>query len=175
MEYEGDVAELNTRPLTAVLLKGLLTPLMESVNMVNAPTIARERDIKVSEVKRGEAADYHTLIKVTVQTESRSRTIAGSLFGGDKPRLVAIDGVPVEAEVTPTMLYIRNEDKPGFIGRLGVALGDAGVNIASFHLGRVAPGVDAVCLVSVDQPVDGPLLDRISALPSVVRAELLRF
>ncbi|NYZ12677.1 phosphoglycerate dehydrogenase [Azospirillum sp. RWY-5-1] len=175
VEYEGDVADLNTRPLTAVLLKGLLTPLMESVNMVNAPTIARERDIKVSEVKRGEAADYHTLIKVTVQTESRSRTIAGSLFGGDKPRLVAIDEVPVEAELTPTMLYIRNEDKPGFIGRLGVALGDAGVNIASFHLGRVAPGVDAVCLVSVDQPVDGPLLERISALPSVVRVELLRF
>ncbi len=175
IEFEGQVAELNTRPLTAVVLKGLLSPLMESVNMVNAPVIARERDIKISETKRDAAGDYQTLIRVIVTTEARTRTLAGTLFGGGKPRVVEIEGVPIEAEVFPNMLFIRNEDKPGFIGKLGTTLGDAGVNIATFHLGRTAPGETAIALVAVDQPVTEALLDRIKALPSVVRAKALTF
>ncbi|MFC7333280.1 phosphoglycerate dehydrogenase [Rhodocista pekingensis] len=175
VEFEGQVAELNTRPLTAVVLKGLLAPLMESVNMVNAPVIAREREIKVSETKRQDAGDYQTLIRVIVSTEARTRTLAGTLFGGDKPRLVEIEDVPIEAEVTPNMLFIRNEDKPGFIGKLGTALGDAGVNIATFHLGRTAAGETAIALVCVDQPLGDDLVERIRALPSVVRAKALTF
>ncbi|MFV3073215.1 phosphoglycerate dehydrogenase [Niveispirillum fermenti] len=175
IEYEGQAAELNTRPLTAIVLKGLLGPLMESVNMVNAPVIAKERDIKVSETKREVAGDYQTLVRVIVQTEQRTRSVAGTLFGGDKPRLVEIEEVPVEAEVTPHMLFVRNEDKPGFIGKLGSTLGDAGVNIATFHLGRTAPGANAICLVSVDQKVGEDLLATIRALPSVVRATALTF
>ncbi|MQP65452.1 phosphoglycerate dehydrogenase [Niveispirillum sp. SYP-B3756] len=175
IEYEGQVAELNTRPLTAIVLKGLLGPLMESVNMVNAPVIAKERDIKVSETKREVAGDYQTLVRVIVQTEQRTRSVAGTLFGGDKPRLVEIEEVPVEAEVTDHMLFIRNEDKPGFIGKLGSTLGDAGVNIATFHLGRTAPGANAICLVSVDQAVSEELLGKIQGLPSVVRVKSLDF
>lgn len=175
IEYEGQAAELNTRPLTAIVLKGLLGPLMESVNMVNAPVIAKERDIKVSETKREVAGDYQTLVRVIVQTEQRTRSVAGTLFGGDKPRLVEIEEVPVEAEVTEHMLFIRNEDKPGFIGKLGSTLGDAGVNIATFHLGRTAPGANAICLVSVDQAVSEELLGRIQGLPSVVRVKSLDF
>ncbi|WP_431862328.1 phosphoglycerate dehydrogenase [Azospirillum sp.] len=175
VEYEGHVAELNTKPLTALVVMGLLSPLLDSVNMVNAPVIARERNIDIAETKRDRAGDYHTLIRVTVVSEQRSRTLTGSLFGGDKPRLVGIDEVPVEAELSTHMLYIRNEDKPGFIGRLGATLGDAGVNIASFHLGRTAPGDNAIALVSVDQPVADDLLATIAALPSVVQAKVLRF
>ncbi len=175
IEYEGQAAELNTRPLTAIVLKGLLGPLMESVNMVNAPVIAKERDIKVSETKREVAGDYQTLVRVIVQTEQRTRSVAGTLFGGDKPRLVEIEEVPVEAEVTDHMLFIRNEDKPGFIGKLGSTLGDAGVNIATFHLGRTAPGANAICLVSVDQAVSEELLGKIQGLPSVVRVKSLDF
>lgn len=175
IEYEGQAAELNTRPLTAIVLKGLLGPLMESVNMVNAPVIAKERDIKVSETKREVAGDYQTLVRVIVQTEQRTRSVAGTLFGGDKPRLVEIEEVPVEAEVTEHMLFIRNEDKPGFIGKLGSTLGDAGVNIATFHLGRTAPGANAICLVSVDQAVSEELLGKIQGLPSVVRVKSLDF
>ena len=175
IEFEGQVAELNTRPLTAVVLKGLLSPLMESVNMVNAPVICRERDIKISETKREDAGDYQTLIRVIVTTEARTRTLAGTLFGGGKPRVVEIEGVPIEAEVFPNMLFIRNEDKPGFIGKLGTTLGDAGVNIATFHLGRTAAGETAIALVAVDQPVTEGLLETIQALPSVVRAKALTF
>jgi D-3-phosphoglycerate dehydrogenase / 2-oxoglutarate reductase len=175
VEYEGAVAGLNTRPLTAIVLKGLLSPLMESVNMVNAPVIARERDIKVSETKRDQAGDYQTLIRVIVKTEARTRCLAGTLFGGSKPRIVEIEEVPIEAELGPYMLFIRNEDKPGFIGALGTTLGAAGVNIATFHLGRTEAGANAIALVSVDQVVDETLLARIQGLPSVVRARSLSF
>ncbi|CAK0774557.1 D-3-phosphoglycerate dehydrogenase [Azospirillaceae bacterium] len=175
IEYEGHVAELNTRPLTATVLKGLLTPLLASVNMVNAPVIARERNIEISETKRERSSDYHTLIRVIVTTDNRTRTLAGSLFGGDKPRLVLIDDVPVEAELSANMLFTRNEDKPGYIGRLGVTLGDAGINIATFHLGRTSPGADAIALVAVDQPISEFLLESIRALPGVVTAVALKF
>jgi D-3-phosphoglycerate dehydrogenase len=175
IEYEGHVAELNTKPLTALVVMGLLSPLLDSVNMVNAPVIARERNIDITEVKRERAGDYHTLIRLTIVTEQRTRSITGSLFGGDKPRLVGIDEVPIEAELSTHMLYIRNEDKPGFIGRLGATLGDAGVNIASFHLGRTSAGENAIALVSVDQRIGDDVLAKIAALPSVVQARVLRF
>jgi D-3-phosphoglycerate dehydrogenase len=97
------------------------------------------------------------------------------LFGGEKPRIVGIEEVPIEAELSAHMLFIRNEDKPGFIGKLGTALGNDGINIATFHLGRTAPGAQAIALVSVDQPVADGLLERIRAVPGVVRATSLRF
>ncbi len=175
IEYEGQAATLNTKPLTAIVLKGLLGPLMESVNMVNAPVIAKERDIKVAETKRTNDGDYQTLVRIIVTTDKGTNSVTGTLFGGDKPRLVEIDEVPIEAEVTPFMLFVRNEDKPGFIGKLGTTLGNASVNIATFHLGRTAPGANAICLVSVDQKVDDALLATIRALPSVVRATELTF
>ena len=125
IEYEGHAAELNTRPLTAVALAGLLTPLLDNVNMVNAPLIARERNIEVSEVKHSRPGSFQTLIRLSVTTERQSRAVAGTLFGGGKPRLVEVKGIAIEAELSPHMLYITNRDKPGFIGRLGTLLGDA--------------------------------------------------
>ncbi|MBF0394649.1 MAG: phosphoglycerate dehydrogenase [Alphaproteobacteria bacterium] len=175
IEFAGQVAELNTRPLTAIVLEGLLKPLLESVNMVNAPVVAKERDIKVTEVKSERSSDYHTLIRLTVVTEERSRSVAGTLFGGDKPRIVEIKDIAIEAELGAHMLYVTNRDKPGFIGRLGSVLGDAGLNIATFHLGRNEAGGDAIALVQVDQPIDEAVLAKVRELPHVVQAKALSF
>ncbi len=175
IEYEGHAAELNTRPVTAVALAGLLRPLLDNVNMVNAPLIARERDIEVSEVKHSRTGDFQTLIRLSVTTDRQTRAVAGTLFGGGKPRLVEIKGIAIEAELGRHMLYITNRDKPGFIGRLGTLLGDAGINIATFHLGRSAPGADAIALIEVDQPVTEEVLGRIRAIQDVVQATALSF
>ena len=175
IEYEGQAAELNTRPLTAAALAGLLAPLLDSVNPVNAPLIARERDIEVSEVKHSRPSDYQTLIRLTVTTDRQSRDVAGTLFGGNRPRLVEIKGIPIEAELGHHMLYITNRDKPGFIGRLGTLLGEQGVNIATFHLGRLSPGADAIALIEVDQPVTDEILARIRKIGDVVQAASLSF
>ena len=143
--------------------------------MVNAPVICRERDIRVSETRRGDAGDYQMLMRVTVTTERRRRSVAGTVFAGNKPRLVEIEGIPLEAELGSHMLFVRNYDKPGFIGALGNALGAAEVNIATFHLGRAAPGQDAIALVEVDQPLSPALLDKIRSLPNVIQAKSMRF
>jgi D-3-phosphoglycerate dehydrogenase len=180
VEYEGAIAELNVKPLTAILLAALLAPQLASVNMINAPVICRERDIRVSETRRGEPVDYQTLIRVVVTlngpiAERRPRAVAGTLFGGDKPRIVSVEGIPLEAELGGNMLFVRNLDKPGFIGALGQTLGAASINIATFHLGRTAPGQDAICLVEVDQPLSAPLLDAVCGLPNVIQVKSLRF
>ena len=102
------------------------------------------------------SGEYQTLIRLTVVTDRLSNArIAGTLFGEDKPRLVEIKGIAVEADFAPHMLYVTNQDKPGFIGRFGMALADAGINIATFHLGRSAPGGDAICLVGARRPDAG--------------------
>ncbi|MBC7906048.1 MAG: phosphoglycerate dehydrogenase [Rhodospirillaceae bacterium] len=175
IEYEGTVAGLNTKPLTAIILEGLLKPMVEAVNMVNAPVLAKERNINVSETTNEREGDYHTLISVTVVTEARSRSVAGTLFGGDKPRVVSIKGIPIEAELGTHMLYVTNKDKPGFIGALGSLLGQHGVNIATFHLGRNAAGGDAILLTQVDQPLTDAILEEVRALPQVVQAKALSF
>ena len=153
IEYEGQVAALNIKPLSQVALMGVLRPQLNSVNMVNAPVIARERGIEVAEVKHERASDYNSMIRLTVTTEKYTRAVTGTLFGGKHPRIVDIKGIEIEAEFAPHMLYITNDDKPGFIGRLGTILGENKVNIATFHLGRDKPGGSAIALVQVDQPI----------------------
>jgi D-3-phosphoglycerate dehydrogenase len=175
IEYEGHVAQLNTKPLTALVLEGLLSPLMESVNMVNAPTIAAARHITVSEVKRAQAGSYQTLIRLTVVTEIQERTVCGTLFNGDQPRIVEIKGTPMDAALGCDMLFITNKDKPGFIGSLGTILGDAGINIATFHLGRNRPGGDAISLIEIDEPPGEGVLEKVRALPQVMRVKALHF
>ncbi len=175
IEYEGAAAGLNHKPLTAAALAGLLGPLMEGVNMVNAPVAAREKGIEVSETVHDRASEYQTLVRVSVTTDRDTRGVAGTLFAGTKPKLVDIKGIPVEADFARHMLYVTNKDKPGFIGRFGMTLADAGVNIATFALGRNAPGGDAICLVSLDQPVEETVLGQVRALPLVVQATPLAF
>ncbi|MCC2663133.1 MAG: phosphoglycerate dehydrogenase [Geminicoccaceae bacterium] len=173
--YAGQVAHLNTTPLTATVLRGLLAPVMASVNMVNAPLVARERDIAVTTIHQEQTDGYLTLIRLTVEAERGPRSVAGTLFHERSARIVAIRGIEIEAQLGPHMLYVRNVDKPGLIGALGQLLGDAGVNIATFHLGRERPGGDAIALIEVDQPVPEAILQAICALPHVVQCKALRF
>ncbi len=175
IEYCGHAAELNTKPLTAVVLKGLLTPLLESVNMVSAPSIAKERNIEISEVTCDVLDEYQTKITLTVTTESQTRALSGTLFAGDKPRIVEIKGIAIDAELGPNMLYITNEDKPGFIGALGTALGENDINIATFNLGRNKDGGDAIALIELDEPVSEEIADKVRSIPHVVKVTSLNF
>ena len=175
IEYEGHVATLNTRPLTSILLEGLLRPLSENVNMVNAPFVAQQRDIDVKETRDEAPGDYQTHIKLTVTTERQTRSVCGTLFADSRPRIVQVKGIKLEAEASPHMLYITNEDKPGFIGALGTTLGKHGVNIATFHLGRSAPGGDAIALLEIDQALSPEALAEVEALEHVGQAKPLSF
>ena len=175
IEYEGHAADLNTKALNAAVLKGLLSPLLEGVNMVSAPVMANQRGIEVSDVRHDRQTDYQTLIRLTITTENQTRGIAGTLFGDDKPRLVNVKGVPMEAELSAHMLYVNNNDRPGLIGGLGTLLGEAGVNIGTFHLGRTAPGGDAIALVEIDDELPPDVLQAVANLPNVVQAKALSF
>ena len=175
IEYEGHAAGLNTRPLTAAVLSGLMSPLMAGVNMVNAPVAARDHGIDVAETVHDKPSEYQTLVRITIQTDEQTRTVAGTLFAGSRPRIVEIKGIPVEADFARHMLYVTNQDKPGFIGRFGATLADAGINIATFHLGRSEAGGDAICLVSVDEKVPEDVLEMVRTLPLVMQATALAF
>jgi len=175
IDYEGAVAGLNQKPLTAASLAGLLAPVLAGVNMVNAPLAAREHGIDVSETVHDRPSEYQTLVRITVTTDRGSRSVAGTLFAGNKPRLVEIKGIKVEADFSPHMLYVTNKDKPGFIGKFGETLSRHGINIATFHLGRSAAGGDSICLVSLDEDVSEAVLAEVRALPLVVQATALVF
>jgi len=164
--YKGSVGKLNTKPLSAAALAGLLKAAMPEVNMVSAPVLARERGINLTEsyVEESERAD--SLIRLTVETAERKFAIVGTIYRGE-PRIVRIFGVPMDAAFSPNMLYVRNDDRPGFIGQLGNLLGEAKINIATFSLGRTKPGGDAVCLVSVDDAPSEELCKKIEAIDQV--------
>jgi D-3-phosphoglycerate dehydrogenase len=175
VEVEGAAAQLNQKPITGAVLAGLMRVYSDSVNMVNAPFLARERGLDVREVRHDREGDYHTLVRVTVTTARGATSVSGTLFADAAPRLVEMFGIRVEAELEGEMIYIVNEDAPGFVGRLGTALGEAEVNIGTFNLGRRKAGGEAVALISVDSPVGPELVERLAALPGVKRVEPLRF
>lgn len=175
IEYAGEVAEMNTRALTSALLAGTLRPILGSVNMVSAPVVARERGMKVDEVLQTHRGTYESYVRLTVRTERQERSVAGTVFSDGKPRIIQIKGINMEAELGPHMLYVTNYDKPGFIGALGMTLGNAGVNIATFHLGRQSRGGDAISLVELDEAIPPEVLRAVQALPHVRQAKPLRF
>jgi D-3-phosphoglycerate dehydrogenase len=172
--YEGEVAKLNTRPLTAAALAGVMRPMLAEINMVSAPAVAKERGITVSESKQEDSPIYESLVRIIVTTEKGRRGFAGSVLAG-APRVVEVKGMDLDAPFSSTMLYINNLDKPGFIGALGALLAEADVNIATFNLGRVSMGQDAIAMVGVDQEPTEDLLRKIQDLPHVKEARTLRF
>jgi len=172
---EGAAAELNQKPIVGAVLAGFLRVQSDTVNMVNAPFLAKERGIEVREVRNDREGDYHTLIRVSLKTEAGERSVAGTLFGNAQPRLVELFGIKVEADLAGHMLYVVNEDAPGFIGRIGTTLGEAGVNIGTFHLGRRDAGGEAVVLLSVDEAVTPELVAKVRALPGVKTVMPLQF
>jgi D-3-phosphoglycerate dehydrogenase len=174
--YEGTPSMLNTRALTQAALTGVLKPILAEVNMVNAPVIAKERGIKVSETRRDAQGIYEGYIKLVVaMSDGSTRRVAGTVFSDGRPRLIQIKDINLDAEFAPHMFYIVNEDKPGFIGKLGTILGDAKVNIANFTLGRSAPGQDAIALIEVDGPVPDGVAAAVAKLPQVKHAKPLAF
>ncbi|HEV2653003.1 MAG TPA: phosphoglycerate dehydrogenase [Rhizomicrobium sp.] len=173
--YEGVAADLNQRALTQAALAGLLKPTLSGVNMVNAPVVAKERGIKVSETRRPQQGVYEGYIKITVDLGGTTRRVAGSVFSDGRPRFIQIKDINLDAEFAPNMLYVVNEDKPGFIGKLGTLLGDAKVNIANFNLGRSEPGKESIALVEVDGPLSEKVLADILKLPLVRHAKALVF
>ena len=175
IEVEGAAAELNIKPITAAVLSGFMRRFSDAVNMVNAPYLARERGLDIREVRHDKEGDYHTLVRVTVNTSQGSRSVAGTLFGNGEPRLVEIFGIALEAELEANMLYIVNEDAPGFIGRIGSLLGEAGLNIGTFHLGRRAAGGEAVLLLSIDESISEDVLASARKLPGVKTVKALKF
>jgi D-3-phosphoglycerate dehydrogenase len=175
LEFEGEIANLNTRALAAAALTGVLKPTLDQVNMVSAPAIARERGLNVEEVRREDRGTFDSLFRLTVKTDALERSVAGTVFSDGKPRIVEIKGIQLDAEFQRSMLYVTNKDKPGFIGRLGTLLGERGINIATFALGRSAPGEDAIALVGIDAPADDALIASVSALPHVIQVKPLAF
>ncbi len=172
---EGAAAELNIKPIVAAVLAGFLRVQSDTVNMVNAPFLAKELGMEVREVKTEKAGDYHTLIRVSVKTDAGERSVAGTLFSNAEPRLVELFGIKVEAELNGPMLYIVNEDAPGFIGRVGTLLGENAINIGTFNLGRRNAGGEAVLLLSVDSAVPAPVLEQARAIAGVKRVMALAF
>jgi D-3-phosphoglycerate dehydrogenase / 2-oxoglutarate reductase len=174
IEYEGDVAQLNTQPLTATALAAIVRPLMPDVNMVSAPVVLKQKGTPLKESKRDSSPIYGALIRIKVLTGGRWRSLAGAVNAGTA-KIVEVKSVALEADFHPVMLLINNRDKPGFIGALGTILGEAGINIATFHLGREALGQDAIAIVGVDQVLPEEIQGRIRSLPHVRYVKVLSF
>ena len=149
--------------------------LLSDVNVVSAPVVAKDRGIVIDEVTRAAQGDYESLVTLTVTTENFERSISGTVFQDGKPRILDIKGIKVDAEFAPSMIYVTNEDKPGFIGRFAGMLGDAGVNIATFALGRDKEGGSAIALVEVDGSVPDNVLAKVRAIPGVKQVSALHF
>ena len=173
--YEGVIAQMKTRALTSAALAGLLRPMLQDVNVVSATIVAKERGVAVEETTREAHGDYESLITVTVNTERGERSVSGTVFADGRPRIVNIKGIRMDAEFGPSMVYITNLDKPGFIGRFSSTLGEANINIATFHVGRDAPGGNAIALIEIDGELPPDVLAQVRALPQVQQAMPLRF
>jgi D-3-phosphoglycerate dehydrogenase / 2-oxoglutarate reductase len=175
ISYEGAVAQMNTKALTSAAVAGLLRPMLQDVNVVSAPVVAKERGIVVEETTREMAGDFESLITVSVVTDKQTRSVSGTVFADGRPRIVNIKGIRMDAEFGPSMIYITNLDKPGFIGRFSSTLGEAGINIATFHVGREAPGGSAIALIEIDGELPADVLAKVRALPQVQQARPLKF
>jgi D-3-phosphoglycerate dehydrogenase len=149
--------------------------MLQDINVVSAPIVAKERGIVVEETTRAAEGDYDSLITVTVVTERQTRSVSGTVYADGRPRIVNIKGIRIDAAFGSSMLYITNQDKPGFVGRFASLLGEAGINIATFHLGRDTRGGDAIALVEVDGEVPADVLAKVQRIPHVQQAKPLKF
>ena len=149
--------------------------MLQEVNVVSAPVVAKERGIDIEEMTRAGHSDYESLITLTIVSERQSRHVSGTVYADGRPRIVNIKGIRMDAEFGPSMIYITNLDKPGFIGKFSSTLGEAGINIATFHVGREAPGGNAVALIEIDGVLPPDVLAKVRALPQVQQARPLSF
>jgi len=170
IEYCGDLGVTDTYPITSAILVGFLSPLVETVNMVSAPLLLEDHGIACAETRSARAPDYAFEITVTVAAGAETHRVAGTLFGKNDPRICSIDGMRVDAKPEGCMLVCKNEDKPFIIGRLGMIIGDAGVNIANMILGRDVPGGRALTVLNLDGPLDEETLNKVRQIPHITEA-----
>ncbi|MFD1160299.1 phosphoglycerate dehydrogenase [Roseovarius aestuarii] len=161
--YDGVVSEMNLGALTSAAVAGIMKSANPEVNMVSAPVIAKERGVKISTTKQDKSGAFEGYIKLTVVTDQRERSIGGTVFSDGKPRFIQIKGINIDAEIGRHMLYTTNEDVPGIIGTLGQTMGENGVNIANFTLGRAAAGGEAIALLYVDDNVPDEVIGKLHA------------
>jgi D-3-phosphoglycerate dehydrogenase len=175
IEYRGDVAQYNIAILTVAVLKGLLSPVLESaVNYVNAPVVAKDRGIKIVESKSEEAGDFASSIILRAKNGKESLEIEGAMFGAQHPRIVRVNHFYLEAVPEGHILVLQNTDVPGVVGAVGTILGNNGINIAGMELGRGEKGGNAISFTHVDEPVSKKALDELRALPQIVSATLVK-
>lgn len=173
--YNGHVAEMNTAALNASAVAGIMKASNPDVNMVSAPVIAKERGINISTTTQEKSGVFDAYVKLTVVTESRERSIAGTVFSDGKPRFIQIKGITIDAEIGQHMLYTTNKDVPGIIGTLGQTMGENGVNIANFTLGRSEFGGDAIALLYVDNPIAPAILEKLRSTGLFEQVKPLEF
>lgn len=174
VEVRGDTVDELVRPVAAALLKGLLErTLPEPVNYINAPLLAEEKGITISQTSGVARADYPNLISCRVTWEGGQRTISGVLFGGVQPRIVQVDNFQLDANPTGLVLILQNHDVPGVIGQVGTILGAYGVNIGEWRMGRVTPGGEAMSFINVDDEPPQPVLDALRGIKDVTTMQLV--
>ncbi|MCG3268647.1 phosphoglycerate dehydrogenase [Yoonia sp. I 8.24] len=157
--FDGEASEMNLKALTAATIAGIMKTANPDVNMVSAPVIAKERGVKISTTKQDQSGAFEGYVKITIVTETRERSIAGTVFSDGKPRFIQIKGINIDAEVGEHMLYTTNDDVPGIIGTLGTLLGKNDVNIANFTLGRASEKGEAIALLYIDAPMPQQAID----------------
>jgi D-3-phosphoglycerate dehydrogenase / 2-oxoglutarate reductase len=172
IEYKGEIADYDTRLLDVSAQKGLLEPMVfEPLNFVNTPALARDRGLKVETSRVSESADYMSLVALRLEDERGENVVSGTLVGPRmQPRLVEIMGFDMDIVPEKHMLFIRNEDVPGMIGKLGTVLGEHGINIGNMAVGRGEPGSRAAMAVTVDEPVPGEVLEALLRTPGFNQA-----
>ncbi len=173
--YDGAVTEMNLDALNCAVIAGIMKASNPDVNMVSAPVVARERGVQIATTTQSKSGVFDAYIKLTIVTEHRGRSVAGTVFSDGKPRFIQIKGITIDAEVGAHMLYTTNEDVPGIIGTLGQTMGEGGVNIANFTLGRSSRGADAIALLYLDAPPPEPVLDKLRATGMFGQVRPLQF
>ena len=175
IEFDGKASEINSSPILSSIFCGIFKSHIDTVNTINSIQIAKQKGLEISTISHDRKCDYQNLITVTVNYEKKSRKISGTLIGGKIPRITEVQGIPIEANFFPNMLYIRNYDKPGFIGSIGTLLAENNINIASFHLGRSEKSGEAIALIAIDQGVNKIIIKSINKLEHVVRVDSMNF
>ena len=173
--YDGVVSEMNLEALTCSAVAGIMKSVNPEVNMVSAPVVAKERGIKISTTKQDKSGAFEGYIKLTVVTDKRERSIGGTVFSDGKPRFIQIKGINIDAEIGAHMLYTTNNDEPGIIGTLGQSMGESGVNIANFTLGRSAAGGEAIALLYIDHKVSAEVIENLESTGKFQQVRALEF
>ena len=171
--FKGEISSLNTKPLIANVVAGIFSNRMESVNLINAETIAKQKNIEIISSFQTETSIHTSEIHINISTADEEFNYAGIIFANNS-RIISIMNMRIEGEISPNMLYILNNDKPGFIGSLGSLLGSKNINIANFNLGRTGQG-EAVSLLELDQYLNDSVINDLQKLNNIKKVKALKF